>query len=250
MADMDFVCADLAHGISALYRVSMLIQRPVAPDRLDKYTKFPVSHYVDYERRLLERKYPRLRAADSEIGGGFRTFLGGRLVQANLKRRQIFMYAASHHKKIATTEYGRQISTSGKPQSPKEPAVRQLQHEEIEPSKGVQTAPKASSIGISDALYKLTNRTRSETTATVYVEPHFDVEKGPYSLLRPIPQALSEYSSSQAGSSVVSVGEADDNLPRVQYCIPQRPKTLGPSGSGECPYCFKIIQVSSENRWR
>ena len=229
---MDFVCADLAHGISALYKVSMLIQHPATPDRLEKYIKFPVSHYVDYERQRLKQKYPCL--VDSNVGGGL-TFLGGRLVQANLRRRQIFLYASSHHEKIATSGDGHQITPSGKP---KESVVRRLQHQ-------------ATSIGFSDAPHQLTDHTRSQTTATVFVEPHFKAAGGPHSLL-PFPQAPSEYSSSM-GSSVASVDEADDSLLRTQYCIPPRPNRStrkGDRSESECPYCFKIIRVFSENRWK
>ncbi|KAF8417998.1 hypothetical protein BGX38DRAFT_699353 [Terfezia claveryi] len=87
------------HIRSYLYELLRNLQELLteAPERIGKYSKFQVSQFTHEESQRLKNKYPHL-ANDQRVA------LLGRLVQANLRRRQIFLYALSHHNKIATPE--------------------------------------------------------------------------------------------------------------------------------------------------
>ena len=209
--DIDYVCADILHGVNALYGVSsMLIQSAVSPEKIGKYAKFQVSQFTHEESQRLKDKYPYLanNQRDAELS------LLGRLVQANLRRRQIF--ASWHHNKIAT------------------PDIQESRSREPEPIQQQETIPVIST------------RTESDLDALLEVK------------VPPQSPPTSEYSDSDSEiwdetAEILSVAlHVPDEL-RRNYCIPPRPMPSDPSASGkayiECPYCFKVVRVSSEHRW-
>ena len=231
MTDIDYVCADISHGITTLYGVSVLMQRAEAPERIEKYAKFPVSHYVDYETGRIKDKFPHLTDPASNL-----EFLVNRLAQANLRRRQMFNYALSHHKKIGA------------------PAITVRQHSEVfvTDAKTVQdqteTFPKAGFLQPAMSV----SHAPSETTATLCIEPN-TIQHLRYELQAPsmLQVPLSQYSPSEVSSIASSYASGEV---KPSYCIPPRPKGSNPlSGEkaySECPYCFKMIFVSNDGKWK
>ena len=209
----------------------MLIQRAVAPERIEKYAKFQVSQFTHYERQRLKDKYSHLANPDPEV------FLVGRLVQANLRRRQMFLYALSHHNKIAAPDIQESTWTVDVPQPVPRPG-----------SETTATLFKPMTVDVPQPV----PRPGSETTAPLFkpqTTDHGLLRSGLGTLLEVPLQVSSEYSDSEI-TSIAS--HASNEVLSPNYYIPPRPKSSDPSAAktySECPYCFKIIRISSERKW-
>ena len=211
MTDMNYVCADISHNIGTLFRVSVLIRCAETPKRIEKYAKFPVSHYMDYETGRIKDKFPHLRDPASKL-----TFLVNRLAQANLRRRQMFCYALSHHSKIVAPEIPVQQHSEGSV-----PGTSAF----LQPAMSVPHA-------------------HSKTTATLCIEPQA------LSMLLPPLESPSEYSPSEVSSIASSYASGYDQVIPT-YIIPPRPKPLaGKQTHSECPYCFKIMLIPCDSEWK
>lgn len=218
----------------------MLIQRAAAPEKIEKYAKFQVSQFTHYEKQRLKDKYPHL-ARDPEA------FLFSRLVQANLRRRQIFLYILSHHNKISTPDM--QASRSVLPEP--------IQQQVIRPVISTRIIDVPQSVTFSDTFLQPSELPRmrsphSETTATLFIDPNKTghLRSGLQALLEASPQLSSEFSDSEISSAASH--SSHEALSR-DSCIPPLPKSsdssAGKKAYSECPYCFKSIRISSEHKW-
>ena len=239
MTDMDYVCADISHSIGTLFRVSVLIQYAEAPEKIEKYTKFPVSHEMDIETQRIKDMFPYLIDRDANL-----MFLVKRLAEANLRRRQMFCYALSQHTKIVAPEI----------------PVQQNSERLVT---GAQAALSQTGTFSFPQPAMSVPRARSEATGTPCIEPNtlqhpqYEPQSPPKSqahLESPSEyspsEVSSEYSSSEA-SSISSSHVSVEVSVMPTYMIPPRPKPLpGKQTHSECPYCFKIISVSSDSEWK
>ncbi|KAF8465065.1 hypothetical protein BDZ91DRAFT_728618 [Kalaharituber pfeilii] len=211
--DLDFVCSDVSHAINALYKLSTLIQNPTARDKMHKYANIEVSHFEFYERLRFKDKF----------NGSVPDFLVSRLVKANLKRRQHFIYSKTHHDKIAADE----------------------ELEKGDP-RGAVSALVAPSVAI-----------LSETTASTFVEPiqRLDTRGKGLGHLEVIPEHESETGRSMITSVASTCADAAAEAPTgLQFTIPPPPHPYqvlsGKPQYFSCPYCHKIVQISRRREWK
>lgn len=230
MTDMDYVCADISHSIGTLFRVSVLIQYAEAPEKIEKYTKFPVSHEMDIETQRIKDMFPYLIDRDANL-----MFLVKRLAEANLRRRQMFCYALSQHTKIVAPEI----------------PVQQNSERLVT---GAQAALSQTGTFSFPQPAMSVPRARSEATGTPCIEPNtlqhpqYEPQSPPKSQAHL--ESPSEYSPSEVSSIASSYASGYDQVIPT-YIIPPRPKPLaGKQTHSECPYCFKIMLIPCDSEWK
>ncbi|KAF8457349.1 hypothetical protein BDZ91DRAFT_507809 [Kalaharituber pfeilii] len=226
--DLHHVCSDISHVISSLFRISMLIQNPATQDKGHKLGKIDVSHFNHYEMQRLKDRF------------SIPEFLIDRLVRANLKRRQQFVYWKTHHEKIVG------FDTKSALQQPVF-AQEGLREAEGDTSK---TRGSASEAG---------TRQLSQTTATVFNDPRKTQDALALGkperprFLDPIAEydRQSESGETHASSVASSSGTSAEGR---SYVIPNPPKPFnnftGTRQHFECPYCHRIIQIARRKNWK
>ncbi|KAI5808622.1 hypothetical protein DFH27DRAFT_233036 [Peziza echinospora] len=89
-SDLTLTICDIAHVITCLCQLSVLIRQTNPKDRIHKYAAIPMSHFQPYDRAHAQTKHPSAPE-----------YLAQRLGDANTQRRQFFEYRRLHHEKIA-----------------------------------------------------------------------------------------------------------------------------------------------------
>jgi hypothetical protein len=199
-----------------LYKMSMIIRRPIPHDRLAKFGSINVSHFHVFEIGHIQNCFPSV----SEV-------LTLRLAQAMKRRRQCLIYNERHHQALA---WPRRVQAQNDVSIEKPP---KSQNQEVDSlSKPASTLHSNSEIihpaGESFSCFG------TNTEATQFVPPEdSDDNRAP----------------SDAGtlSTYASTARSDDKVH-----IPSRPR--GPDGNEleqfECPYCFHLVEIKSSRDWK
>jgi hypothetical protein len=205
----------LAH----LYKLSMLIRRPVPQDRLTRSARIDVSHFGLFDEGYVQDCFPSARP-----------WLQRRLGKAITRRRQHLIYNRKHHEHLAKPRASVRVN-----------GLTTAAHD------GQETFTAANSIvngehplplaGSRAGYTAIPASTQFATTiATNFVQPkqfedesaQVDWEAG----------TQSSYASTLGGKDVI--------------CIPPRPKDSDgiEVTQFECPYCFHIQEIYSTRAWR
>lgn len=206
--------------LSHLYKLSMLIRRPVPQDRLTRSAKINVRHFEQFDQGYLQDCFPSARA-----------WLQKRLAMAITRRRQHLLYNKTHHDHLARPRAPLRTG-SGLTNLGKQPGIFSVpvtvihngdKHIAATPSVAKFTAAPVSTLFAS-------------TKATDFVPPqNFDDNTEAIDWEA---ATQSSYASTLGGKDVI--------------CIPPRPKdAVGVEMTEfECPYCFRIQEIYSSRAWR
>ncbi|KAF8459825.1 hypothetical protein BDZ91DRAFT_741253 [Kalaharituber pfeilii] len=240
----------------------MLIRRPAARDKVYKLAKIDVSHFEFIEtQRIKDKFYSHTPQNESNRQGKYEhnrktpEFLVLRLVQANLRRRQQFIYSQSHNDKIIGVNKRSTVTTSHNIEVEAPGIARWDTYTSVAPSFAILSETTATTY--IEPIRVTTATTYIEpirvTTATTYIEPIRvkQAEEVSKTLLTAAQEA--DFSSGQ--SEVTSVARTcSENAQDPQYQIPPPPKAFadfsGKPRHFPCPYCFDIICPTNHRAWR
>lgn len=212
MTEIQQTFLDIKEIIACLYELSIALRNPVPRDRILKLASIDVSHFEEYDMRHVEEIFPQAGS-----------FLIRRLGKANTKRRQVFKYLESHHRKLA--------HNIDDPLSMKAPTVIVDDRPTKERSKHVEGSGTRSNIETSISEFATTLNT--QTTIATFTEDNGD-------MIDEHDQLQSETSS--AASEVHGEGGT--------LQVPKLPEKALDGQPFECPYCYEIIKVFSAISWR
>jgi len=210
----------IADILAHLYKLSMLIRRPVPQDRLTRSAKIDVSHFEMFDEGYVQDCFPSARP-----------WLQKRLGKAITRRRQHLIYNRKHHEHLA------------KPRAPvRVNSLNTMTHGRQDTFTAPSTILNGEyPLALADSRAGYTAipaSTRFATTvATDFVQPKqledetaqgIDWEAG----------TQSSYASTLGGKDVI--------------CIPPRPTDAEgmEMTQFECSYCFRIQEISSTRAWR
>lgn len=192
----------------------MVLRRATPQDRYSKAASvgtFNPQFDIDY----VWHKFPYARQPDSG------DWLINRLGKANARRREFLKYCKEHHEKLAFLP----VTSSGR--EGKQPS---------ETSGTPQDIP-AGQINFSVRTVVSSERSASipaPTTATTYIEPSEE------------PMQINDSDTVSMTSYATSIkGQVEGRL-----TFPLRPKESANGRPFECPYCYNIEVVKSDNAWR
>jgi hypothetical protein len=198
----------LAH----LFKLSMLIRRPIPQDRLVRSAKINMAHFEQFDYGYVQDCFPTARP-----------WLQKRLAKAITRRRQHLVYNRKHHEKLAKPRTQPKPSTAGFPASGTIATLTLVPQDVNRPPIERHTVVPVS--------------TRfASTKASEFVSPknhdgdadQVDWEAG----------TQSSYAKTLSGTDVI--------------CFPPRPKDEDGEEltQFECPYCFRIQEIHSNRAWR
>ncbi|KAH7393523.1 hypothetical protein BKA64DRAFT_89804 [Cadophora sp. MPI-SDFR-AT-0126] len=208
----------LSQGIRSLvghlYKLSMLIRRPMPHDRLTKCNSIDVSHYEPFDSGHILDCFPTL----NEI-------LRLRLGHAMKRRRQYLIYSQRHHHALANPRSAPPLENV---------SVERLSEiqagKAISTDKPVPTPPPidTTNFGMPQSHFG----TNTEATQFVPID-NSDEDRPPSDI-----GTVSTYASTTTSDEKVR--------------IPPRPK--GPDGKEmeqfECPYCLHIVETKTARAWK
>jgi hypothetical protein len=200
--------------VSHLYKLSMLIRRPIPHDRLTKCNSIDVSHYESFESGHILNCFPTL----NEI-------LRLRLAHAMKRRRQYLIYSQRHHHALANPKSAPPLEDVFIERLPETQVG-----EAVSANKPVATPPRidTTNLGIPDSRFG----TNTEATQFVPID-NSDEDRPPSDL-----GTVSTYASTTFSDEKVR--------------IPPRPQ--GPDGKEleqfECPYCLHIVETKTVRAWK
>ena len=205
--------------LANLYKLSMLIRRPVPQDRLTRSAKINVRHFEIFDEGYVIDCYPSAQP-----------WLQKRLAKAITRRRQTLIYNRKHHEKLAM---------------PRAPVRANSLHVSVDEQDtlAVSNAINPDNLPIPLAGSRATPSaapasTRfASTKATQFVPPKEFDDENIYGIDWEA-GTQSSYSSTLGGKDVI--------------CIPPRPKDADGQEMTqfECPYCFRIQEIQSSRAWR
>lgn len=214
--EMSQLCQGLQDLMVHLYKMSMMIRRPIPHDRFAKFGSINVSHFDAFEVGHIQNCFPSV----SEV-------LTLRLARAMKRRRQYLIYNERHHQALA---WPRRIQAQKDVSIEKPPKSQDQEVDNL--SKPASTLYSHSEIihpaGESFSCFG------TNTEATQFVPPE---------------DSDDNRASSDAGtlSTYASTAGSDDKVH-----IPTRPR--GPDGNEleqfECPHCFHLVEIKSSRDWK
>jgi hypothetical protein len=201
---------DVNNTVACLYNLSIAIANPAPRDRLEKCASIDVSYYHQHDIEHVSHKFP---AAED--------YLVNRLGKANSKRRQLLQYYERHHKIIA-----------GHPRAPVNAdelhKFDDLDSESLADTAN-QTVTTISTFVPVDGMTALgldVSRTAPDVNADLDDEPDFDT------------RSVTSYAS--------SIGNTD----RLRVPPPPNEESAFEGIPFECPYCFSLVKVESQQSWK
>ena len=222
--DIEYVVSNITHIITCLYKLSMLIQNPAPRDRLHKSQAIPVAHFLPYEKKHIQDKFPNAPA-----------FLVDRLARANVMRRQLLKYYQRHQRKIVGY---------GQPAGPGFSSNQRLVIENQTPSATGNS--KSPALEIPEPLATRVDRKtegtmstvlNSQTTISAYIAGPQELASDPLSLVE---------AESEGGSSRTSFTSSSGSMGGLY--VPRPPSLLN-EAPFQCPYCFLIIRPKNTDSW-
>jgi hypothetical protein len=215
-SEMAQLCQGLKDLVGHLYKISMMIRRPIPHDRFTKCQSINVSHYDPFDLTHIQNSFPSV----SEI-------LSLRLARAMKRRRQYLIYNERHHRALARPR-----------RAPKQEDISVEIPAGSQPDEVAYVSKPASTLHSQPAIPQPTwaslSRFGTNTEATHFIPPENYDENKPQSDAG----TLSTYAS--------TVGSED------KVSIPPRPR--GSDGREldqfECPYCFHLVETKSSHDWK
>lgn len=103
----------IKEGVEHLYKISMIIRRPIPVDRLSRASKIPMSHFDLFDRHHIDERFPNANSVLKE-----------RLAVAITRRRQLLVYNEKHHAELSgMVEQTISEATEGRTLQPQEGAI-------------------------------------------------------------------------------------------------------------------------------
>ena len=206
--------------LSHMYKLSMLIRRPVPQDRLTRSAKIDVKHFEIFDEGYVKDCYPSARP-----------WLQKRLGRAITRRRQTLIYNRKHHEHLAKP---RPLARMNSLNAAAHDALEDMtaQNAIIDgDDPPVLSGSRAGHTAVPPSTKFAT------TVATDFVQPN-QPEGGSVQGMDWEAGTQSSYASTLGGKDVI--------------CIPPRPKDLEGEEMTqfECTYCFRIQEISSTRAWR
>ena len=198
-----------------LYKLSMLIRRPIPQDRLARSAKINMRHFEQFDEGYVQDCFPSAHL-----------WLQKRLAKAITRRRQHLVYNRKHHEKLSKPRAPAKlvrVQSSG-PEMITAPTTIIHGHDQVPmPAShaGLTAAPVSTRFASSKATDFVPPKNNDNGEA-------IDWEVG----------TQSSYASILGGNDVI--------------CIPPRPRDEDglEMTQFECPYCFRIQEIRSSRAWR
>lgn len=211
--EMPQLCTALKDIIKHLYKLSMIIHRPVPTDRLRKSSSTPVHGFHTFDRPHTIECYPRASPA-----------LQNRLANCITRRRQLLIYNERHHNKLS--DQSKQFSGATEHEQPPG-GLPVIQNPRVGPPETSEQPSESVSTALTESLLA------PSTEATHFIPPEstqaFDVQ-------------------SESGT-VSSFAFSETCSERIR--IPPRPRN--PEGEELeqflCPFCFRLVEIRNSRVW-
>lgn len=218
-AEMTQLREDIQDLVGHLYKISMLIRRPIPHDRFTKCESINVSHYDTFDEGHIQNCFPLISKT-----------LSLRLTHAMKRRRQYLIYNERHHEALAKprkAQVQEDISVGRPPGS-----QREIGGNTSKPASMSHSQPNMHDHGASASRFG--TNTEANTEATRFVPPeNFDEVE-----IQSDAGTLSTHASTNASEDKVH--------------IPSRPR--GTDGREleqfECPYCFHLVEIRNSREWK
>lgn len=211
MSDLEFVFSDITHAISSLYRLSALMQNPASRQKVYDYAKIDMSHFEAPERVRINDRY------------SLPTFLVERFVQANLRRRQHFVYSETHNDKIAGSndnqQDGQHASRPASAASVSQTVATTFYPGLLGQSDDDRSIGTATSFAFTCAPQEAVGSLGNEMDKEI----EHDYKPGPQPIQISIPPPPPPY-------------DTFSGLAKLTHF--------------PCPYCFKIVSIENSRAWR
>jgi hypothetical protein len=209
--------------VQQLYKITLIIRRPVRQSSKDKAASIDVSHYVEFDKEHVQARFP---CAQPE--------LRDRMAKAITRRRQLLLYQERHHQALAQMVH----KTDESDHAPESTA-------ETYPQRSDDATSQQQPLGDDDDNFQdyttgqeFESKYALSTEATTFVA--LERRQG----VRADDQ---ESSFSGTASSYASTASGKDEIaiPRCLEDLSQNTSVIF-----ECPLCFYMIEIQTDHQWR
>ena len=209
--------------VQQLYKLALVIRRPVPRNTLDKSSSIDMSHYVSFDKEHVEECFPCARPE-----------LQGRLAKATTRRRQLLLYRERHHQALAQIIRDQEQNSTD----------LQEDNVTVAPSQRWDDNTSQQQSRIDDGDYQ-DDRKEPEsssihpqsTKATTFVHPEVqDVRKQ---------EDQESVAGTESSYAPILSGENTIALPPCpEDCNQDTPAIF------ECPICFYVTEIHSTRHWK
>jgi hypothetical protein len=209
--------------VQQLYKITLIIRRPVKQSSKDKAASIDVSHYVEFDKEHVQARFP---CAQPE--------LRDRLAKAITRRRQLLLYQERHHEALA--EMARK--TDGLDHASEDTAVTYPQTSDDATSRHQPQYDEDNSYHDYTAGQEAESRYALSTEATTFVAPErrqnirTDDQESIFS------GTASSYASTASGKDEIAIPRCPEDLSQNKPVV------------FECPLCFYMTEVQTNHQWR
>ncbi len=210
--------------IQRLYKMSLVIRRPIPQHALDKSSAIDVSHFVDFDKSHVQQRFPCAMPKLQE-----------RLAKAITRRRQLLLYRERRHEALSRLPKDTDIYSDNLGDTTDTVTFSESRDEAMSQQLSVNDERdeihKFHDMGIPASVGPLS------TEATSFHPPQ-PRDSGKLEEAESVAGTISSYASTLSG---------DDDI-----AIPLCPEDLNEAGTAifECPLCFYMVEIRTRRQWK